>query len=227
MKKILTVVALSLLLFSCSNESEVAKEVSINKSTFAKEGDADLDKLYDNMVKSEAYINYESLQKDFIAKVNFKGNVSEVDTNEKLLTWISDNLSQTSFVNIEEAEGQSENLKLAFYKVYVENEIFFKGIINSNDTKSLLIHYLHLPTLPGDQVVFGDPCECKADFDFAINQAKNAYTLTISTAKSKYLAKTLSGAGLSKAISDAYNVFSISCTTAADTYRDCTLNCKK
>lgn len=227
MKKILTVVALSLLLFSCSNESEVAKEVSINKSTFAKEGDADLDKLYDNMIKSEAYVVYESLQKDFLNKVNFTGDVSDVDTNEKLLDWINDNLSQTSFKNIEEAKGQSGDLKLAFYKVYQANEKLFIGSATSVDPKKDLTRFVPI-RFPDDSITAnGDPCGCGAAFTAAMTQSQNDFKLQIGGAIGKLLIGAITGPKASDMIEHALGVFQLSAGIHGREYLDCYAKCVK
>nr|WP_322625990.1 hypothetical protein [uncultured Flavobacterium sp.] len=228
MKKIFTVIALSLLLFACTNESEVAtKEATVNKSMFAKEGEIDLDQLYDDMIKSEAYVVYESLQKDFIAKINFTGDVSKIDTNEKLLNWISDNLSQTSFKNIEEAEDQSENLKLAFDKVYFANEKLFIGSATSVDPKKDLTRFVPIrfpynPTTLGD-----DPCGCKLDFNNGMTQSQNQFSLAVGNAVAGVLTGTITGAKASEIIDAQRNVFVISAGIYADLYIDCALGCKK
>ncbi|MFP5436464.1 MAG: hypothetical protein ACLGH8_01610 [Bacteroidia bacterium] len=111
MKKILTVVALSLLLFSCSKEEGVVENQNALTSITAKpSGNVKIDDLYQKMLDSKEYIKADSARKIFAKKVKFKGSVTDIDTTTELLAWIGSNLSSTEFKSLAEAENELNNV---------------------------------------------------------------------------------------------------------------------
>lgn len=97
---------------ACSTDNQeinVNDANTVNAST--KRGGADLDKLYIDMANSESYINFKAASAEFAKKMKFTGNINSVNTDEKILAWVNDNIGKTGFTSYAAAAEEFETVK--------------------------------------------------------------------------------------------------------------------
>lgn len=130
MKKLLLFAAI-LIMASCSNEMSQTVETNENSSLNLqyREGETDeIELLYNEMINSENYILAERMRNDFIDKMKFTGDISLINSEESLLGWINENVTNTDFINFEVAREQFRNIEFLSHRVLLENERFFESI---------------------------------------------------------------------------------------------------
>lgn len=134
MKKIvlmLAVVAMAVF-YACSNEPDSSElnnsqgKVSKNESLHSRgRGTTKLDSLYEIMITSSRYIDLESARATFIEKLKYKGAIADIDTNEKLLNWVSTNIRVTDFHSYTEAKNELKIITDRSKEVILENLNFY------------------------------------------------------------------------------------------------------
>jgi len=143
MKKILITAIIAItFLCACSNESEQNLSTPSSLSVPQKKGST-LGDLYRKMTESDSYKKLSDSKDIFFAKMNFTGVVEDIDSETKILTWISDNIASTSFRDTKEAESEWNDLKLQQKAIMVENEEFFTLLYSSG--KGTLYPIIHEP----------------------------------------------------------------------------------
>lgn len=85
------------------------------------------------MTHSESYLVAEEKTHTFVTKMNFSGDTSIINTEAKMLSWISANLTSTDFASLLEAETEWEDIKDLRYVIYQENEDFYHFIQSDED----------------------------------------------------------------------------------------------
>ena len=169
MKKILLTAIAVAFLWACSNESEQHQKVPDSLSIDQKS--TSLGDLYNTMVQSSSYKIFHNAQKTFSQKMNFTGAVGDIDSETKILTWISNNINSTSFTNFQNATNSWADLKSKQKNVMTENAAFFSLLHNSGkDSLYPIIHEPYVPVTTGCQEdcnTLNEGCEGFADAYFS------------------------------------------------------------
>src|SRR5690554_3614189 len=141
MKKFVLLFVSVIAFVACSENS-----VSENQNLVRREG-VDLESLYLSMIQSESYINAEIKLRNFVTKMNFEGDISEIDTEAKMFLWISANLSGTHFSSLPEAQAHWNSVKTSRYISFTENRDFYDVIDGrENEFRDLIL--IHDPAVP-------------------------------------------------------------------------------
>jgi hypothetical protein len=168
MKKILIATIGIFFLFACSNDSETTNQNHSNMR-----GGSLLADLYDDMVNSASYITYDTAHKNFIAKMNYDDNPAAIDSEDKLLSWISLNISKTGFADYTSAKTEWENVKYKFEVMATDNHAFFSEFHNSTNPAGDIIQLIGTPELP----VSTSSCEdnCISEYSSSMAAIGTAY----------------------------------------------------
>jgi hypothetical protein len=171
MKKIsfFLIVCTIAVLAACSNEESTSFN-SGGDGVKQKNTDVLLN-LYTKMIISQSYINEQAALNLFIVKMNFNGNLSDIqgDTEDDMLLWISNNLSTTSFTTYAEAVNAWENVVALGMVTYQENQLFYNEIIANPG------HYIDVIPVVDPPVTSKSCPSCKKDFLTCTNAANKAY----------------------------------------------------
>jgi len=154
----------SFLFFSCSGDQDVVSDNAINNASHSSaksSGNSKLDGLYNKMVNSASYIALKAAQKDFAEKVNFSGDIADVDTEKELMSWISFNISSTNFADYSEAEIQRQAIKESSLLIFNENYGFWNELSLSPNPGQAIFD-LFEPVYSTNS----DPCGCYDDWQY-------------------------------------------------------------
>lgn len=110
-----TFLLFSLFFVSCQQEESneiIAPAISSHSiSSFSlPEIEDEIDLMLYHYVTSTIYLERESLSKQFHNDLNFDGTLDEINTSEKLLDWIGQNIHKTNFFDIVDANSRWDNL---------------------------------------------------------------------------------------------------------------------
>ncbi|AXG74013.1 hypothetical protein DVK85_07050 [Flavobacterium arcticum] len=118
MKKLLLSLFGIFVLASCSNDTEESvtfneASVEANSSMMLKSASADpvLKQLYIDRVNSQSYIDFDNAIVAFNDKLGTTIPDSEMDSSNKMLGWVQNNITQTGFLNYQEAEDKWDNVE--------------------------------------------------------------------------------------------------------------------
>lgn len=168
------------------------------------------------MLESQSYISAEEELQSFVAKMNFDGDTSDIDTESKMLSWIDANLSSTRFTSLSEAESHWEEVKALGHISFQENIELYEGMDGrTRELKDLIIR--HDPIVP--QPVTNSTCN-----DTLLECTSNAtisFLTSINEAWDSYENGNTSAGAASDSIRIARQVFSLSVGICADLYVDC------
>jgi len=193
---------------------------SDNQSKVAYREGVDLEELYLTMINSESYITAEEKSNIFFEKLNFTGDITEIDTEARLFLWISSNLSSTHFTSVSEAQSYWEEAK-SFRVVSIEENIGFYEAMDgrTNETKDLIIQYdpiiQEIITVP-----FSD---CKEDLDSCIDSATSQFVSDVAVIASSYLGGVNDASVTAAAILLVTETFTTSVGHCANNYVGCVL----
>jgi hypothetical protein len=124
MKRVALLGAAILLMFACSSENSVSLTDSSDVNSFKKIGEYDLKAEYLAMLESQSYIDYMAVSTEFHTNIG-EGEEPDFENAAAMLSWIEDNLSQTTFNSYQEAEGQWTVVKSKVTIMIADNESFF------------------------------------------------------------------------------------------------------
>lgn len=213
MKKIISFLFLSIFALSCS-DSSVSE---INNSNSLSKLNVDLEPLYIDMIQSQSFIDSENSLHSFIAKMNFTGHVSDIDTQSKMFTWISTNILITDFDSFEEAETLWEEVKY-FTQINIDqNDVFFQSL----GSRNIEFHDLTMildPIVPQPISAYGD---CETQMQQCTSSSASTYTSAVSAAFFAAVNNEITGTEATQLIASARNVFSISMALCAEDYENC------
>ncbi|QHC85483.1 hypothetical protein AS589_12170 [Empedobacter brevis] len=191
--KIIAVISL-VLIFSCANDETATDKFNIetakNSDMIAKTT-ADIDTMFSEYVNSDEFIARRKATKEFNIDLNFKGNFANIKSEQDLFTWIRNNLPETTFLNIEDAQSRWDSLvqlKETEYKKFPNINQFI-----SNNPIETVTPYLHKWLIPSYTVT----SNCERNFDSCVNKATNTYASRVAAiASAGYNAMTLSFLGV-------------------------------
>lgn len=211
---------LSLSVSSCSNDLDNSPKEDSSVIDFQLKSGNDLKTLYDAMVASQDYIEYEIAVKDFSAKMRFDGQSSDIDTEAKLLSWISTNISDTGFTNFTEAQDKWDDIVARGEILVDDNESLFLEIGNNTagDFQAILPE-------PGVEPA-ANPCQeaCASAFNSTMASVMSEFTSAVQAASDAF---TLHGNGHALAVSFGLAItdFRNCSEEAAVDYVDCIIPC--
>lgn len=150
MKHFLLILGLSIILISCSEDSNSqyseSQDFSNSQLINTKSLNDTLKNLFNNMVNSTEYKNLLKDHMDFRNKMNFNGDISVIQDENDLLAWISNNIHQTNFIDYNDAVTQYNTLK-SDEEIIMNNNYQLYDEISKTDPSDLL--ELHDPNMPG------------------------------------------------------------------------------
>lgn len=173
-------VGLSLLILSCSKDSENSQDtnteyfnkITQNEQTTAKN-------LFIDMIKTSDYSSYQSSLDAFVDKMN--GNAVYFKTKTEYMDWITVNISNTSFTSTQEFNSMLDDIAAKHAILVSKNSQLFAYIDNADAEQVLEIIQ---PSLATRQVVtLSNSCanQCISDYEFAMNGNDYAYSLDYNT----------------------------------------------
>ena len=177
MKKIsfFLIVCAIAVLAACSNEETT--NFGSEGSGFKQKNIATLTALYTKMVNSQSYKNEHAALNQFVAKLNFNGNPSDIqgDIENDMLLWISNNLSTTSFTSYGAAVNEWENVVALGMISYQKNIAFYNEVRVNPGQYPNIIPPVNVPVTP-------NACPtCKTAFIECTKEANNKYANNIET----------------------------------------------
>jgi hypothetical protein len=223
MKKLFLVLTGSLCVFlaACTNEEAVSTSenaIDLTSAQARPTGNTTIDGLYSTMINSASYIAAENARAAFMSKINFDGDIKDLETNESLLTWIGNNLSKTSFTSATAAKDAQANVIQQETLAFNQNITLFVEIgklTRPVDAWTLLID-------DPQYAATGDKCGCDVAMDKALAAAATIYRQKMSFID--YTAND-GGAKAGKDIAAARNAYDASCKKARTDYDLCVYNC--
>lgn len=189
MKKMFFFLTVMLFIVSCSKEESVTFKENTNQEFSLKSDDTlkVIKAAFKNMHESSAYLTRQSLADHFVAKMNFSGLASDIDEKDKLLSWISSNLSNTSFSSLQEAETEFGKIENFSIDILNENAFYFGSLEGLTDDQMYdIIDWYQLET-----EVSSNPCR-KACLDNLKACHRNAFKTSMGL---EMVANGFSGAG--------------------------------
>lgn len=217
MKKVLFLALGLMLMVSCSNDAETTSFNQDSSSLQPKSTTATLEDLYDSMIQSQSYKNAESARNAFISKMNFNGTTSDVQTEAKLLFWISSNISRTTFTNYSAAVTEWENVKDLNYIAFEDNRLFFETLKGKDPSAFQdLLNPIEAP--------YSDECDCEGLLDICGDMAQEEYSSNVSSAVNSL--NGTNGDEVSGAVAQAKVIYDLTTDVCADQYLDCVLSCR-
>jgi len=214
MKKnvLLLVVAAIMTFVACSDSS-----ISGNQNLVRKES-TNLELFYLSMIESESYIISRETLLNFVANLNFEGDVSDINTEAKMFSWISTNLSKTGFSSLSEAQYEWNNVVEAGSNSFQNNISFYEAINGKpQDFRDLVIQYdpiLFEPMSGCDQV-------CKDNFTLCAGNAATGYADSVDATFTAYENQEISAQTAYLDIQFAEAVFIIASQLCAGYFVEC------
>ncbi|KAF2519208.1 hypothetical protein E0W68_05400 [Flavobacterium salilacus subsp. salilacus] len=157
MKKTFFAIFVLFLSISCSNESteQEANQTELTSDYQLKSGGHDLETLFNAMISSQDYIDLESKTQSFTQKMNYNGDIADIDNESKMMSWISTNIHTTSFVDYNEAVNEYGSIVSTAEKVVSANTTFFSEYaqIDHDDTTIFIPWQPESPTNPASNCV--------------------------------------------------------------------------
>ena len=81
--------------------------------------------MYLEYINSESYLEEQVAIKNFVSKMNYVGDFTDIGTESEIHLWIANNLSSTAFLNVTEADVEdrvSIELKINLNEKELETE---------------------------------------------------------------------------------------------------------
>lgn len=208
---------------SCSNENDEAitdeNNVNFSEDTILSARTGTLAALYDDMVASQSYIDFKVAAHEFIAKMNYSGRLEDIDTDQKKLNWIEDNLSTTQFTDLAEAEDELAEVNRLSLIAVDSNRDFYDAL--EGETPRNIKGAISVTEPPSST---NNHCTevCIPQFKATMDDLTSQYTASIA-ATIAYIVGGGNGAVASKQLSDAQIVFVNGSQVAANVMVQCCL----
>lgn len=150
---------------SCTDNEQGKDVVEENSDYLIKRDGSNLEIYYHQMIVSKSYVAFEKDKNEFVNKMNFGDSNYEINNEEDMRIWLSNNISNTRFVSIIEANDHFERLKLRYVDVIKENSQFFAEVTNPDFASEFttIIDTGFIPTISNNPCGFGcinDAVDC-------------------------------------------------------------------
>ncbi|AXG74014.1 hypothetical protein DVK85_07055 [Flavobacterium arcticum] len=190
MKKIFLFLLGVISLTSCSNdiqESVTYDDTSIITNSVNQEQlmlksasvDSVLKQLYIDMINSQSYIDYDTARVAFYDKLGYDIPDSEMDLGNKMLGWIQSNITQTGFLNYQEAVDKHEDVVALGIAAIQANYSFYKYLAGAapNVLAPILDELQPIPTLCSGCVKTYNNCVgiANSEYGAAMQQASQSF----------------------------------------------------
>ena len=177
----------------------------------------ELEELYLEMINSENFIIADEKFYNFIQKMNFDGDISEVNTKEGLFSWIDTNLSTTDFSSLAEAEAEWEEAS-SYRRASIQQHIsFFDALYDEETLKDLTIRFDPI----FDDIVVVANGECEEIFNGCMDGINNSYTQDVASANQDFRNGNISAEQRLAKVEQARTNLQIGSGICADHYDDC------
>ncbi|GGB67240.1 hypothetical protein GCM10007424_04040 [Flavobacterium suaedae] len=208
---------------SCSSDQDETTITDANASKNSSQTKAlsKLESLYNTMVSSQDYIDYDDAIESFVAKMKFSGSSSQIDTEAKMLNWISTNIGSTGFTSYIDAENEWNSIKAQRETVILNNKPFFAELSISTRQDFVIL----LPEIePGVQPTNACMDECRATFDAIVDAAQDDFGDSLQLGANDF---GMSGDGqtFSRLMAIEKITLTVTVEMAAGEYADCLIGC--
>ncbi|SEI04472.1 hypothetical protein SAMN02927937_02931 [Paenimyroides aquimaris] len=175
MKKLILCFSL-IFAFSCSN-SDVQEDVNNNltetntlQARTTPAVDDEIDQIFFDFVNSEEYMLSKSLMNDF--STNFLTNVtpSDFNTKEEMLSWIGNNIGQTTFNSVSEAELKWNEIH-SWTVVKIANHPEYYDYLKNASLSSKIIYFKKWIVQP----IVNNNDDCERELNDCETSAMNYY----------------------------------------------------
>jgi len=209
---------------ACTNEQDtVTSKDSVEFHT--KSGAISLQSLYNIMTTSTRYISLKGLRSSFVGKMQFKGLMTDINTEAKMLNWIRVNISRTTFASYNQAELEWNNIKSESYTVTTENLEFFSALKAQANPSNSYYNLLQ----PEYQIALSEnPCTkaCQGAFLSTVNSAAQTYSNAVAQAMASWISVNIQSTNnMNSTCSSARINFDIAIDEAANTQQLCLAGC--
>ena len=184
MKKVVGLLCGVFLLSACSDENNTETEINNNVEsigTIASKPlppvETEVDSMFYNYVTSDIFLEVKGLISDFNEDLNYDGEDEEwLWSDEDMFDWITVNLSQTNFADVNEAQVRWSQIK---NRVSLKADLFsniYEFIGNEPEEVSVPVikKWLVEPITTADD----DGKNCANDFDYCTNRVAEQYAQT-------------------------------------------------
>ncbi|KAF2518334.1 hypothetical protein E0W68_09950 [Flavobacterium salilacus subsp. salilacus] len=193
-------------LISCSNDTQetttfndTSADVNSTTSTpMLKSASADpvLKQLYIDMINSQSYIAFNNAVITFNDKLGDQIPDSEMSSSSKMLGWVQNNITQTGFLNYQEAVDKWDDVEALSTIAFDTNYTFFDYLAGTAPGTLLLVIEEVEPTPLSCE-------ECQAQFNSCSKVAHSAYTAAVEKACDQRKLGNISKSDLYKACTEA------------------------
>lgn len=210
-----TLVLGTFVFIACSESSESESK----NQPFGNKKVVDLESLYLGMIQSQSYIYAEEKLQSFVTKMNFNGNVSDIDTDAKMFSWISANLSSTDFVNLAEAEAHWRDA-LDLGRISFQENIEIYAVIGGREKELKDLILINDPVVP--QPVANSTCD--ENLLFCTSNATISFMTSVNEAYDLYQNGSITSDEASDRIQTARRSFTISAALCGEEFANCVFN---
>lgn len=205
-------------MFSCSDENVIngIDENSSNTTNVSAKTVSDFDELFYQHINSSVYLELDSKINLYTAKMRFTENSENINTEEKMISWILANLDTTNFSSTEEAISEWKEIENISKIVFETNADFYKEVThNKGRFSELLLHE--------NMKYYTTNSTCKDNLNACNSSAVDQYSGAMEGAFEAYLDGHISGESASKAMDNARIIYSINLDLCRMEYDSCIL----
>lgn len=215
MKKLSLFIVAILFAVACSTDNQETNVNDANTVTVStKREGVDLERMYQDMINSASYLAFKDASGTFARKMNFDGALSDIDTDAKILSWISNNIAKTSFANFEAAEREFETVQVLSRTAVDDNMAFYRAL--DGETPERIIEVIGSPEPP--IVSTGCPT-CIKDFNSSMVSITGQFVGHVMVALASV--PTEGGAAASIKLASAQLAFSVAAEHLAQEFIKC------
>jgi len=207
-------------LVSC-NDEEIINSLQEQKNLNTTNSTAGEEELFDSIfyeyIESASHTDLEAKVELFVSKINSLEEVTDFETKEQFIFWISDNLSSTSFLSVDEAITVWDEIEILMSSDFDSNIGFYEEVIFNKIRFSELLVEESLKYYTSDS-------SCKDDLLACNTNATNKYTDSMEGALSDYFSEEIDGEAVKRAMEDARVAYKVAIVSCQENYDKCIIN---
>jgi hypothetical protein len=176
--------------------------------------------LYLEYINSESYLEEQVAIKNFVSKMNYVGDFTDIGTESEIHLWIANNLSSTAFLNVTEAAEEWIIIKQLIDRTINANRVFYEALGNRNtEFKSLVLAHDENVQQPPVNIMV--PTSCSDEFRSCTDGAATIYASTFIGAVGGAITGQITWEKANEDIAVAKGLFRMMTTICMDEFSDC------